>query len=126
MSNLRIVRPCITVQVGPVGFQFWPPSVDLRTPILCVSPASPSRVARYIISELVGSIASSPQPISARGSVLVLQVVPPSSLRHNPPAGAPPKMVLPEPKRMKFTRPAPPPPVGWVNGPSAVQLADCC
>ena len=50
---------------------------------------SPSPVAMYMMSGFVGSIAMSLTPKTGSVSVRVRQVVPPSVVFHNPPAGAP-------------------------------------
>ena len=104
------VSPALTKNDNPVVFQVIPPSIDFKTPIEYVSPASTSPVARYIIFVLTGFIARSEQPITAKSSVFVDHVLPPSVDFHNPPEGAPAKIVLlfPGKNRIKFILPAPP------------------
>ena len=87
--NRRIIKPPETGHVRPVAAHVDPPLVVFKTPILGVSPASPSPVARYIILELDGSMAKSEHPITPKLSVLVLHVVPPLVELQSPPAGAP-------------------------------------
>ena len=87
--NLRIVKLLVTTLVKPVVTHEAPPFVDFKTPILLVSPASPSPVAKYMILVLVGSIARSEQPITDKLSVLVVHEFPPLVDFHKPPAGAP-------------------------------------
>ena len=55
-------RCCEVIQLKPVGFQVKPPSVDFNTPIECVSPASRSPVAMYIMFGLIELMAMSETP----------------------------------------------------------------
>ena len=89
MIKRRIKKLFVTWLVKPVALQVAPPLVDFKTPILLVSPASPSPVAKYMMLVLVGSMAKSEQPLTVSWSVLVVQLTPPLVLFQRPPAGVP-------------------------------------
>ena len=90
-----------------------------------------SPVTTYIICGLFGLIAICEIPITGRLSVLVLQLLPPSSLFHIPPDGDPTQitfvsigsnaiqLILPFPLFLPFERI-----IGVLIGPLAIQLEE--
>src|ERR1700739_3631495 len=94
--------------------------VGVPEPGLSLSP-----VPIYIMFVLLGSIAMSVTERSPRLSVLVVQVLPPLVLFHNPPEGVHAYIIfgLPRNNLIWFTLPSPPPFVGTEVLPIYVQLA---
>src|SRR5882724_6671825 len=111
-------------QTNPVAFQFVPPSTVFHTPMLGVSVASASPVARYMILGCCGSITRPLVPSRGKPSVRGNQLWPPSVLDQTPPLAEQRKSVWLSVGCIvtEFTRPMLGSGLGMFTGPSACQF----